>query len=38
MPHAERTRKKFWEGGARAYLVTGYGAASYPDPLQTCKP
>jgi len=38
MPHAERVMKKFWESGARAYLVTGYGPAAYPDPLQACKP
>jgi hypothetical protein len=38
MPHAERVMKKFWESGARAYLVTGYGPATYPDPLQACKP
>jgi hypothetical protein len=38
MPHAEHVMKKFWQSGARAYLVTGYGPASYPDPLQACKP
>jgi hypothetical protein len=35
---AEHVMKRFWQSGARAYLVTGYGPASYPDPLQTCKP
>jgi hypothetical protein len=38
MPNAERPMKKLWESGARAYLVTGYGAPSYPDPRQACKP
>jgi len=38
MPHAEHVMKKFWQSGARAYLVTGYGPASYPDALQACKP
>lgn len=38
MPHAERVMKKFWQSGARAYLVSGYGPASYPDSLQACKP
>lgn len=38
MPHAEHVMKRFWQSGARAYLVTGYGPASYPDPLQACKP
>lgn len=38
MPQAEHVMKKFWQSGARAYLVTGYGPASYPDPLQACKP
>lgn len=38
MPHSERAMKKFWESGARAYLVTGFAAPSFPDPLQACKP
>jgi hypothetical protein len=38
MPHAERVMKKFWESGARAYLVTGFPPAAYPDALQACKP
>jgi hypothetical protein len=38
MPQAEHVRKRFWQSGARAYLVTSYGPASYPDPLQACKP
>lgn len=38
MPHSERAMKKFWESGARAYLVTGFGPSSFPDPLQACKP
>ena len=38
MPHAEHVMKRFWQSGARAYLVTGYGPASYPDALQACKP
>jgi hypothetical protein len=38
MPHAERPMKKLWTSGARAYLVTGYSPASYPDPRQACKP
>ena len=38
MPHAERVMKKFWESGARAYLVTGFPPTTYPDPLQACKP
>lgn len=38
MPHAERVMKKFWESGARAYLVTGWPSTSYPDPLAACRP
>lgn len=38
MPQAEHVMKRFWQSGARAYLVTGYGPASYPDPLQACQP
>lgn len=38
MPHAERVLKNFWQSGARAYLVTGFGSTSYPDPLAACKP
>jgi hypothetical protein len=38
MPQAERPMKKIWEGGARAYLVTGFAAPSYPSSLQACKP
>jgi mono/diheme cytochrome c family protein len=35
MPHAERVMKKFWESGARAYLVTGFPQdSSHND----CKP
>lgn len=30
MPHAERVMKKFWESGARAYLITGFAK----DPVQ----
>jgi hypothetical protein len=38
MPHAERAMKKFWESGARAYLVTGLAASGYPDLAGACKP
>ncbi len=38
MPHAERVMKNFWESGARAYLVTGFPPASFPDPHGACKP
>lgn len=38
MPHAERVMKKFWESGARAYLVTAFPPATYPDALSACKP
>lgn len=32
MPHAERTLKNFWASGARAYLLSGFGAQ------RDCKP
>jgi hypothetical protein len=38
MPHSERTMRKFWESGARAFLVTGFPPATFPDALQACKP
>ncbi|HEX3758224.1 MAG TPA: hypothetical protein VHW23_05940 [Kofleriaceae bacterium] len=38
MPHAEHVMKRFWQSGARAYLTAAYGPATYPDPLQVCKP
>ena len=38
MPHAERVMKKFWSSGARAYLITAYPPAVFPDPLSACKP
>ncbi|HET9623787.1 MAG TPA: hypothetical protein VFP84_20585 [Kofleriaceae bacterium] len=37
MPQAERVSKKFWESGARAYLLTAY-APSPPDGLEACDP
>ncbi len=38
MPHAERVMKNFWQSGARAYLVTAFPPATYPDALSACKP
>jgi hypothetical protein len=38
MPHAERVMKNFWQSGARAYLITGFPPAAYPDPHGACKP
>lgn len=38
MPHAERVQKKFWQSGARAYLLTGLPGMPYGDPLLECKP
>jgi hypothetical protein len=37
MPHAERVQKKFWQSGARAYVLTGLGASGA-DSLAACKP
>jgi hypothetical protein len=38
MPHAERTLRRFWQSGARAYLVTGFSGLTFPDPIQACRP
>jgi hypothetical protein len=38
MPHAERVMKKFWASGARAYLITAFPPAAFPDPYGACKP
>lgn len=38
MPHAERVFKNYWESGARAYLISAFPSATYPDPLAACKP
>lgn len=37
MPQAERTSKKLWASGARAYLITGF-PVSPPDGLEDCDP
>ena len=37
MPHAERVQHKFWQSGARAYVLTGLGATGA-DALAACKP
>jgi hypothetical protein len=38
MPHAERTMRRFWQSGARAYFVTGFPGTTFPDTLQSCAP
>jgi hypothetical protein len=37
MPHAERTMRKFWQSGARAYLLTRFMGTTFPDPIQICR-
>jgi|GEM_PF-4008117 hypothetical protein len=31
MPHAEHVAHRFWQGGTRAYLVTGLNGMSTPQ-------
>ena len=40
MPHAEHVAKRFWQSGARGYLVSAYSPFTgvVPDPLAACKP
>jgi hypothetical protein len=38
MPHAERTMRRFWQSGARAYLINALVPTTFPDPIQTCRP
>lgn len=37
MPHAERVQKKFFQSGARAYLLSAWGPTSGGDPSGACN-